>query len=99
MDRSAPASLPPCQRGPVRSSACACGRSGCRCSTSPRAGRCAARSMTVPAMAEVVLDRVAKRFGEVVAVDGLSLTIGDGELVVLLGPTGAGKTTTLRLIA
>ena len=50
-------------------------------------------------MAEVVLDRVTKRFGEVVAVGDLSLTIGDGELIVLLGPTGAGKTTTLRLIA
>src|SRR5215475_6721197 len=50
-------------------------------------------------MAEVALDRVSKRFGEVVAVGDLSLTIGDGELIVLLGPTGAGKTTTLRLIA
>lgn len=50
-------------------------------------------------MAEVVLDRVSKRFGEVVAVGDLSLTIGDGELIALLGPTGAGKTTTLRLIA
>ena len=50
-------------------------------------------------MAEVVLDRVTKRFGQTVAVADLSLTIADGELVVLLGPTGAGKTTTLRLIA
>ena len=50
-------------------------------------------------MAEVVLDRVTKRFGTVEAVSDLSLTIGDGELIVLLGPTGAGKTTTLRLVA
>ncbi|MCA1492210.1 ABC transporter ATP-binding protein [Sinorhizobium alkalisoli] len=50
-------------------------------------------------MAEVVLQGVRKTFGEAVAVDDLSLTIRDGELVVLLGPTGAGKTTTLRLIA
>ena len=50
-------------------------------------------------MAEVALRSVSKRFGEVVAVDGLSLEIRDGELLVLLGPTGAGKTTTLRLIA
>ena len=50
-------------------------------------------------MAEVRLDHVTKRFGRHVAVDDLSLTIGDGEFFVLLGPTGAGKTTTLRLIA
>ena len=49
-------------------------------------------------MAEVVLKNVAKRFGENQAVDAMDLTIHDGEFVVLLGPTGAGKTTTLRLI-
>ena len=50
-------------------------------------------------MAEVRLASVSKRFGEVEAVAGLSLDLRDGELVVLLGPSGAGKTTTLRLIA
>ncbi|MCA1443911.1 ABC transporter ATP-binding protein [Ensifer sp. IC4062] len=50
-------------------------------------------------MAEVVLHGIGKTFGDTVAVDDLSLTIRDGEFVVLLGPTGAGKTTTLRLIA
>ncbi len=50
-------------------------------------------------MADVTLDHVTKRFGQTVAIDDLSLTIADGELVVLLGPTGAGKTTTLRLVA
>jgi multiple sugar transport system ATP-binding protein len=50
-------------------------------------------------MAEVSLLDVSKRFGAVEAVRGLSLAIADGEFVVLLGPTGAGKTTTLRLIA
>jgi multiple sugar transport system ATP-binding protein len=50
-------------------------------------------------MAEIGLEGVSKRFGEVTAVDELSLTIADGEFFVLLGPTGAGKTTTLRLIA
>lgn len=50
-------------------------------------------------MAEVTLSRVTKRFGAEVAVEGLSLTIESGAFVVLLGPTGAGKTTTLRLIA
>jgi multiple sugar transport system ATP-binding protein len=50
-------------------------------------------------MAEVLLQHVDKRFGETVAVRDLSLNIADGEFVVLLGPTGAGKTTTLRLVA
>jgi multiple sugar transport system ATP-binding protein len=50
-------------------------------------------------MAEVSLVDVSKRFGDVEAVRGLSISIEDGEFVVLLGPTGAGKTTTLRLIA
>ena len=50
-------------------------------------------------MAEIVLDGVAKAFGATVAVDGIDLTVADGEFVVLLGPTGAGKTTTLRLVA
>jgi len=50
-------------------------------------------------MAEISLLDVSKRFGAVEAVRNLSIAIGDGEFVVLLGPTGAGKTTTLRLIA
>lgn len=50
-------------------------------------------------MAEVALQNVTKQFGEVTAVKNLSLTIQDGEFLVLLGPTGAGKTTTLRLVA
>ncbi|RUV19708.1 ABC transporter ATP-binding protein [Mesorhizobium sp. M7A.F.Ca.MR.245.00.0.0] len=50
-------------------------------------------------MAEVHIKNVTKSFGDHVAVDGLNLHIADGEFVVLLGPTGAGKTTTLRLIA
>ncbi|UDL92505.1 ABC transporter ATP-binding protein [Mesorhizobium sp. PAMC28654] len=50
-------------------------------------------------MADVHIKNVTKSFGDHVAVDGLDLHIADGEFVVLLGPTGAGKTTTLRLIA
>ena len=50
-------------------------------------------------MADVFLKGVAKSFGDHRAVENLDLTIADGEFVVLLGPTGAGKTTTLRLIA
>jgi multiple sugar transport system ATP-binding protein len=50
-------------------------------------------------VAEVVIERATKRFGQTTAVRDLSLTVRDGEFVVLLGPTGAGKTTTLRLVA
>jgi spermidine/putrescine transport system ATP-binding protein len=47
---------------------------------------------------DVHLERVTKRFGEVVAVDDLSLSIDRGEFFSLLGPSGCGKTTTLRMI-
>lgn len=50
-------------------------------------------------MAEVSLRNVSKAFGKTQAVDDISITIEDGAFVVLLGPTGAGKTTTLRLIS
>lgn len=50
-------------------------------------------------MADIRIDRVTKRFGDVTAVNTLDLAIKDGEFVVLLGPTGSGKTTTLRLVA
>ncbi|MCX7790068.1 MAG: ATP-binding cassette domain-containing protein, partial [Chloroflexaceae bacterium] len=47
----------------------------------------------------VELRDVVKRFGDVVAVDHVSLEIRDGEFFSLLGPSGCGKTTTLRMIA
>jgi len=50
-------------------------------------------------MAEFALRGVTKRFGKIEAVRTLDLDADDGEFVVLLGPTGAGKTTTLRLLA
>ncbi|HEX9898097.1 MAG TPA: ABC transporter ATP-binding protein, partial [Candidatus Methylomirabilis sp.] len=56
-------------------------------------------AQTNPQAARVVLERVSKRFGQTVAVDGVSLTIEPGELVTLLGPSGCGKTTTLRIVA
>ncbi len=50
-------------------------------------------------MAEVSLVGLSKKFDHTQALSDVSLTIPDGAFVVLLGPTGAGKTTTLRLIA
>jgi spermidine/putrescine transport system ATP-binding protein len=47
---------------------------------------------------EIRLASLTKRFGEVVAVDDVSLTIDSGEFFSLLGPSGCGKTTTLRMI-
>ncbi len=51
-------------------------------------------------MAGIVLDGVTKVFGQdVVAVNDLSLDIGDGEFMVLVGPSGCGKSTVLRILA
>ncbi|MEO1492027.1 MAG: ABC transporter ATP-binding protein [Pseudomonadota bacterium] len=50
-------------------------------------------------MADVVLQKVSKAFGQTQAVQDVSLEIANGAFMVLLGPTGAGKTTTLRLIS
>src|SRR3954465_14273840 len=47
---------------------------------------------------DIRLDRVVKRFGETVAVDGLTVDIERGAFYALLGPSGCGKTTTLRMI-
>jgi spermidine/putrescine transport system ATP-binding protein len=47
---------------------------------------------------EIRLAGVTKRFGDVIAVDDVSLAVGEGEFFSLLGPSGCGKTTTLRMI-
>jgi multiple sugar transport system ATP-binding protein len=50
-------------------------------------------------MATVTFDHVWKKYGDVVAVQDLNLEIADGEFMVLVGPPGCGKTTSLRMIA
>jgi ABC-2 type transport system ATP-binding protein len=48
--------------------------------------------------AAVVIDRATKRFGDDVAVDGISLTVRTGTILGIIGPSGSGKTTTIRLL-
>ncbi|TNY36561.1 ABC transporter ATP-binding protein [Thermomonospora catenispora] len=50
-------------------------------------------------MAEIVLDKVTKRYGDTVAVAEFSLHIADGEFIILVGPSGSGKSTVLNMIA
>ena len=50
-------------------------------------------------MADVTLSGITRTFGDTTALNDVTMTIPDGSFVVLLGPTGAGKTTTLRMVA
>ena len=50
-------------------------------------------------MAELIkTDRLTKHFGEIAAVNGISLSVGKGEVLGFLGPNGAGKSTTMKMI-
>ena len=48
--------------------------------------------------AMIVLDRLTRKFGALVAVDGISLTVERGEVLAFLGPNGAGKSTTMKMV-
>jgi spermidine/putrescine transport system ATP-binding protein len=48
---------------------------------------------------EIELQNVTRRFGDVTAVNSVSLSVAAGEFLTLLGPSGCGKTTLLRMIA
>jgi putative spermidine/putrescine transport system ATP-binding protein len=56
-------------------------------------------SASTRAGSAVSLEGVVKRFGDVVAVDGVTLDVAEGEFFSMLGPSGSGKTTCLRMIA
>jgi ABC-type sugar transport system ATPase subunit len=47
----------------------------------------------------IILEQITKSFGEINAVDNISLEVADKEIAMILGPSGSGKTTLLRLIA
>lgn len=59
----------------------------------------AAAAQLPQAQAAVTIRGITKRYGDVVAVDAIDMTIADGEFFAMLGPSGCGKTTTLRMIA
>jgi spermidine/putrescine transport system ATP-binding protein len=59
----------------------------------------ASATASAPVGSAIELHDVVKRFGDVTAVDHVTMTIRDGEFFALLGPSGCGKTTTLRMIA
>ena len=50
-------------------------------------------------MQAIEIQGLTKRYGDITAVDGLSLSIGQGELFSLLGVNGAGKTTTVKMLS
>ncbi len=50
-------------------------------------------------MAEIVIERLTKRFGNFTAVSDIDMTFADGEVACLLGPSGCGKTTLMRMLA
>ncbi len=50
-------------------------------------------------MAEIIIEHVTKRFGNLAAVDDIDMTFADGEVACLLGPSGCGKTTLMRMLA
>ncbi|HEV3102348.1 MAG TPA: ABC transporter ATP-binding protein [Candidatus Dormibacteraeota bacterium] len=59
----------------------------------------ALEAVPAPRAAALRLHGVRKSYGQVVAVDGIDLTVDEGEFFTLLGPSGSGKTSLLRLIA
>jgi len=55
--------------------------------------------MSAPATAAIEVNGLTKRFGALTAVENLSFSVHPGEIFGLVGPDGAGKTTTMRMLA
>jgi ABC-type nitrate/sulfonate/bicarbonate transport system ATPase subunit len=49
--------------------------------------------------AKIIVNRLTKRFGELLVLDDISFTVGDGEFLAIVGPTGCGKTTFLNCLS
>ena len=61
--------------------------------------RCKPYPATTPQSAMVTIDEVTMAFGDYIAVRDVNLTVGDGEFLAIVGPTGCGKSTILNAIA
>jgi ABC-2 type transport system ATP-binding protein len=49
-------------------------------------------------MSIIVAENLSKRYGSVIAVDGINLSLNEGTITALIGPNGAGKTTTIKML-
>ena len=57
------------------------------------------RDIAQPARPAIRISNLRKAFGELVAIEGVSVDIGHGEFFMIVGPSGCGKTTLLRILA
>lgn len=71
----------------------------CLCSQCPNCTTPYGELGTVRGVTDIHIDGLVKTFGSTRAVDGISLTVGSGEMFFLVGPSGCGKTTLLRMLA
>src|SRR5204862_4208441 len=86
------------RRDPRRGARGGVGAGGVTSQAEARIAPGSVRKASQPLPVDITLERVTKRFDDVVAVDELSLEIEQGSFFALLGPSGCGKTTTLRMI-